>query len=88
MTRIDGGHLGPTPATDLHNAWRAAQGPRLVWMDDVGCENWNCLRPTEAWAAAVGAGVVRQQVCRVHDASHGFCVGVFAADPLEASSEA
>jgi len=69
-------HLtGTTPADDLRNAIRNAAGPRLVWMDDVGCRNWNCEAPTRAWKLAIAEGQVDEKSCRVEDESHGFCVG-------------
>lgn len=66
---------GATPEADLRNAMRNAVGPRVVWMDDVGCGNWNCEEPTRVWLHAVAAGLVDEQSCRVEDESHGFCVG-------------
>jgi len=76
MTRIDGGHLGQVPREDFANARAHAAGPRVVWMDDVGCSNWNCHEPTRVWRDAVQRGHVQQRSCRVLDASHGFCVGI------------
>ena len=80
MTRIDGGHLGQVPLEDFVNARARASGPRVVWMDDVGCSNWNCHEPTRVWRDAVQRGHVKQTRCQVLDASHGFCVGFFVAE--------
>lgn len=78
LVRIDGGHLDGRPAADLAAAAQLAAGPRLVWMDDVGCSNWNCVEPTAAWAAARAAGRVAEEACAVQGASHGYCLGTFA----------
>lgn len=78
LVRIDGGHLEGRPWEDLSAAARLASGPRLVWMDDVGCSNWNCEEPTRAWAEALRTGLVREEECSVEQPTHGFCLGVFA----------
>mmetsp|Transcript_33763 Transcript_33763/g.54481 ORF Transcript_33763/g.54481 Transcript_33763/m.54481 type:complete len:126 (+) Transcript_33763:340-717(+) len=76
VLRIDGSHLDGAPAIDFHNARRSLSGPRIVWMDDVGCSNWNCHEPTRVWRRAVAVEQVVEKRCHVEDETHGFCVGV------------
>lgn len=33
---------------------------RIIWMDDVGCSNWNCAEPSEAWHRAKRQGLVQE----------------------------
>mmetsp|Transcript_74 Transcript_74/g.232 ORF Transcript_74/g.232 Transcript_74/m.232 type:complete len:372 (+) Transcript_74:294-1409(+) len=78
LIRIDGSHIGGMAAADLAAAQLINSGPRLVWMDDVGCSNWNCLEPSKAWQDAVGRGLVVEEDCSVGpDTSHGYCIGRF-----------
>ena len=65
MTRIDGSHLGDAPSIDLENARVGATGPRIIWMDDVGCSNWNCHEPTRVWRRALSVGRVKETHCSV-----------------------
>ena len=80
LVRIDGSHVGDMPWLDLLNSKLVASGPRIVWMDDVGCSNWNCREPTAAWERAKRQGLVDEVECSVSQEteSHGYCIATFA----------
>lgn len=81
LIRIDGSHVGEMPWLDLLNSKLVASGPRILWMDDVGCANWNCREPTAAWERAKYDGLVDEAECSVSQDtdSHGYCIATFAA---------
>jgi hypothetical protein len=52
-------HLHVCNLTYMHTCMQSYT-TRLIWMDDIGCSNWNCIGPSRAWATALENQIVFQ----------------------------